>query len=263
MLPSDGEGPLRSVPVGAFRFETTTVTNQAFARFVAATEYRTEAERFGWSFVFSVPADAAADRGGRVVGAEWWQRIDGAFWGEPEGPGSTVESLGDHPVVHVSARDAEAYAAWTGGRLPTEAEWEYAARAGQRGSLFPWGDREPNDTDVFPCNIWQGDFPRRNTGADGWPATAPARSFEPNPWGLYNLSGNVWEWTSDRFRVRSLSRDAKALNLEAAREDRRVLKGGSFLCHRSYCYRYRIAARIGNSPDTSTSHVKFRVAYDV
>ena len=262
VLAPDGEGPCRRVTLRSFRLDAAAVTNERFARFAAESGYMTEAERFGWSFVFRPLADPSADEGGRVVGAEWWQRVEGACWRAPEGPGSTTRDRPDHPVVHVSASDASAYAAWAGGRLPGEAEWEHAARAGRRGIRFPWGDDEPDDADVLPCNIWQGEFPRRNTGADGWLGTAPARSFGPNPWGLYNLCGNVWEWTADRFRVRSLSGAARRLNEVSVSEDRRVLKGGSFLCHRSYCYRYRIAARIGNPPDTATSHVGFRLAYD-
>lgn len=161
--------------------------------------------------------------------------------------------------MQVSWNDAKAYAAWTGGRLPSEAEWEHAARGGQGDVPFPWGSTQPNDTDSFPCNIWQGTFPHSNTAADGYEATAPARSFEPNAYGLYNLVGNVWEWTQDTYRIKSLKASVKERLKEMP--GFKVSKGGSFLCHRSYCYRYRIAARSGTSPDTGTPHQGFRVVW--
>jgi sulfatase modifying factor 1 len=259
---NDGEGPRRFVTLSPFRLDEAAVTNERFQRFVAATGYVSEAERFGWSFVFAghLPADTAGSA--QVTGAEWWRKVEGACWHAPEGPGSDLDGRMDHPVVHISHRDALAFAAWTGGRLPSEAEWEHAARGGLTGAIFPWGDREPDDVDFLPCNIWQGSFPARDTGADGYRGTAPVRAFAPNGYGLFQMCGNVWEWNADAFRVRSLKRAARALNTTASRERRHVLKGGSFLCHRSYCFRYRIAARIGNTPDTSTSHTGFRVAYD-
>ncbi|WP_346363600.1 formylglycine-generating enzyme family protein [Bosea sp. (in: a-proteobacteria)] len=259
----DGEGPRRFVTLSPFRLDEAAVTNERFQRFVAATRYISEAERFGWSFVFA--GHLPADNGGsaQVTGAEWWRKVEGACWHAPEGPGSDLAGRTDHPVVHISHRDALAFAAWAGGRLPSEAEWEHAARGGLTGAMFPWGDREPDDVDFLPCNIWQGAFPAHDTGADGYRGTAPARAFAPNGYGLFQMCGNVWEWNADAFRVRSLKRTARALNMAAAREGRHLLKGGSFLCQRSYCFRYRIAARIGNTPDTSTSHTGFRVAYDI
>jgi formylglycine-generating enzyme required for sulfatase activity len=164
-------------------------------------------------------------------------------------------------VTHVSWNDAAAFTAWAGGRLPTEAEWEHAARGGLASPRFPWGDAEPDDRTIF-CNIWQGRFPHHNTEADGFAGTAPVRAFEPNVYGLYNMSGNVWEWCSDPFRVRSLKSSAKAINDTAAAEKRKIAKGGSYLCHRSYCYRYRIAARIGTPPNTSAGHTGFRIVFD-
>jgi formylglycine-generating enzyme required for sulfatase activity len=177
------------------------------------------------------------------------------------GPGTAeLACLPDHPVVHMSWNDAKAYAAWVGGRLPTEAEWEHAARGGLGDVRFPWGDRDPNDEDFFPCNIWQGNFPDENLVLDGHAATAPALSFEPNGYGLFNMSGNIWEWTADTLRLKSLKRAAR--QRMKTQRGWKILKGGSFLCHRSYCYRYRIAARSYNAPDSSTSHLGFRSAWD-
>jgi formylglycine-generating enzyme required for sulfatase activity len=257
---ADGEGPARRVTLRPFRIDAHAVTNRRFAAFVGATGYRTEAERFGWSYVFHafLPAGFAAPS---PEGTPWWAQVHDACWAAPEGPGSTVEQRWDHPAVHIAWTDAAAFAAWAGGRLPTEAEWEHAAKGGDDGARYPWGEAEPGEEGAH-CNIWQGDFPRRNTGADGWIGTAPADAYAANGFGLFNASGNVWEWCADPFRVRSLSAGAKARNAAAAAERERVMKGGSYLCHRSYCWRYRIAARSGRSPDTSAGHVGFRVAYD-
>ncbi|MEO9842791.1 MAG: formylglycine-generating enzyme family protein [Roseobacter sp.] len=260
LIPDDGEGPSRRKKIRPFRMTATTITNEAFAQFVAQTGYVTEAERFGWSFVFhsDVPISVRETQG--VVGTEWWRRVDGATWREIHGPGTATETHPDHPVVQLSWSDAVAYANWCGGRLPTEAEWEHAARGGLGDVLFPWGDEEPDDTAVFPCNIWQGHFPNNNTAVDGWKNTAPAKSFTPNEFGLYNMVGNVWEWTCEPFRVKSLKKSV-ARKMEGMKGFK-LLKGGSYLCHRSYCYRYRIAARTGNAPDTSTPHQGFRVVWD-
>ncbi len=240
----------------------TTVTNAQFATFAAGSGYVTEAERFGWSFVFwsQVPKAVGPTEGVRDV--EWWRRVDGANWRNINGPGQDLSvDLPDHPVVHVSWNDARAYARWIGGRLPTEAEWEHAARGGLGDVSFPWGDEEPNDADYQPCNIWQGRFPQVNTCRDGYETTAPARSFASNGYGLYNLVGNVWEWTAEPFRIRSQRKEAKAR--QAKMRGYKLAKGGSFLCHKSYCYRYRIAARTGNSPDSTTTHTGFRVVWDI
>ena len=262
VIKADGEGPRRAVRLAPFAIEAEAVTNARFAEFIAATGFRTEAERFGWSAVFRglLPDGAAPVLAAR--GTPWWMRIDGASWSSPEGPGSDLVGREDHPVVQVSWADAAAFAAWAGGRLPTEAEWERAARSGSDADIrFPWGDAEPDDTTIH-CNIWQGRFPEENTLADGWYGTAPARSFDPNPSGMFNASGNVWEWTADAYSVRSVSKAAKIRNERARSGRQRVLKGGSFLCHASYCYRYRIAARSGNDADSAASNVGFRVAYD-
>ncbi len=258
VISDDAEGPPRTRRVAPFRIGETAVTNAQFAAFVDATGFVTEAERFGWSFVFwaQVPESVGPTQAVRDV--TWWRRVDGADWRHIHGPDRDLaRDRPDHPVVHVSWNDARAYAKWVGGRLPTEAEWEHAARGGLGDVRFPWGDEEPDDTGHFPCNIWQGRFPKTNTCADGFAETAPARSFSANGYGLYNLVGNVWEWTAEPFVIRSQKRAAKARRAQT--KGFKLAKGGSFLCHKSYCYRYRIAARTGNSPDSTTTHTGFRV----
>ncbi|WP_244444562.1 formylglycine-generating enzyme family protein [Nitratireductor basaltis] len=256
----DGEGPPRKVRIKPFRIDPHTVTVRWFTEFVEQTGYLTDAEHYGWSLVFhSFVADAQNYR--RVIETPWWLQVESADWKHPFGPASAIEGLEDHPVTHVSWNDARAFAAWAGGRLPSEAEWEYAARGGSPGATYPWGEAEPDDELVL-CNIWQGDFPRHNTAKDGFAGTAPVRSFSPNGYGLYNMSGNVWEWCADLFRVRSLTSSAKRRNAAAVTANQRVMKGGSFLCHRSYCHRYRISARTAASADSSTSHVGFRIVVD-
>jgi formylglycine-generating enzyme required for sulfatase activity len=260
-IPNDGESPLRKVKLDPFQIGKTTVTNAEFARFIAATGYVTEAEEIGWSFVFwqQVPESVGATRA--VAEVQWWRVVDGANWRDINGPGTMRDAYRlDHPVVQVSWRDANAFAAWAGGRLPTEAEWEHAARGGLGDVRFPWGDRDPDDASNFPCNIWQGKFPQTNLCHDGYATTAPAQSFEPNGYGLYNMVGNVWEWTGEPFKIKSLRKDV-AMRL-AGMKGYKLSKGGSFLCHRSYCYRYRIAARSGNSPDSATTHMGFRLVWD-
>jgi formylglycine-generating enzyme required for sulfatase activity len=257
----DGEGPIRFVNLKPYRISETAVTNRQFAAFIAATGHVTDAERYGWSYVFQSFLPKGLDAPA-VQGVEWWRAVTGAKWDKPEGEGSDISGREEFPVVHVSWLDASAYASWVGGRLPTEVEWEHAARGGLPNPTYPWGEEDPNDTDTFPCNIWQGHFPTQNTGGDGYFGLAPARSFESNGFGLYNMSGNCWEWTADPFFVRSLTRQAKERNSRAKREKHRVLKGGSYLCHKTYCFRYRIAARIGNTPETTTGHTGFRVAFD-
>ena len=260
-LADDGEGPVRRVRVLPFLIGATTVTNAEFGAFVDATGHVSEAERWGWSFVFwsDVPNSVGPTEG--VIGSEWWRRVDGANWRQIHGPGTADEFHPDHPAVHMSWHDAAAYADWVGGRLPTEAEWEHAARGALGDVRFPWGNDEPDDETFLPCNIWQGRFPQHNTAGDGHVGTAPAASFAPNGYGLYNMAGNVWEWTADDFRIRSLKKQVK----ERLRNMKgfKLAKGGSFLCHRSYCYRYRIAARSGISPDSTAAHQGFRVAWDV
>ncbi|GHA44156.1 hypothetical protein GCM10008927_06160 [Amylibacter ulvae] len=256
-LPIDAESPLRKTRIKPFRMDRTTVTNARFETFVNATNYVTEPERIGDSFVFKGLLSDDQKNAPQFKSAPWWHAVAGACWHDPFGTGQSPEP--DHPVAHVTWHDAKAFAKWAGGRLPSEAEWEHAARGGLADVRFPWGDHEPNDTDFFPCNIWQGQFPDHNTAQDGYFATAPAQSYEPNGYGLYNMVGNVWEWTSQPFKIRSLKKDVMAAH--AGKQGFKLLKGGSFLCHASYCYRYRIAARSGTSPDSSTSHQGFRLVY--
>ncbi|MHA6689946.1 formylglycine-generating enzyme family protein [Devosia sp. A449] len=258
---ADGESPRRAVKLAAFRLEAETVTNARFAAFVAETGYVTEAERFGWAPVFRGllgPIPPAASPGE----LSWWVKVEGACWQSPEGPGSNLATRQDHPVVQVSWRDAKAFAEWCGGRLPSEAEWEHAARGGLADPKFPWGDDEPDDQTIH-ANIWQGQFPHHNTAADGYFGTAPGTAFAPNCQGLYSMIGNVWEWTADPFRIRSASLQARRRNDIATQTQEKTLKGGSFLCHISYCYRYRIAARMALTADSCASNVGFRVAYGV
>ena len=242
--PGEGEGPVRRVELPSYRIAPTTVTNQQFASFVRTTGYVTEAEREGWSFVFSaLVSDERAVRG-RVAGAEWWCAVDGASWRTPHGPSSDATRLQNHPVVHVSAQDAEAYCAWTGTRLPSEQEWERAARGGTEGAVYPWGD-ELCPEGQSRCNIWRGEFPTRHEGRVG---TVPVKTFRPNGFGLYQTSGNVWEWTSSAWALDDAGQ--------------RVWRGGSYLCHVSYCNRYRVAARDHNATQDTTGNIGFRVAAD-
>jgi len=245
-FPADGEGPVRSVDVAQFRIATSLVTNDQFASFVGATGIETLAEADGWSFVFGgmLPDDFAPTRG--VVGAEWWRAVEGADWCHPYGPQSDLEGLGQHPVTHINWHEAQAYAQWSGGRLPSEAEWEKAARGGLDQATFAWGDElEPNGEHY--CNVWQGEFPATNTLEDGWYGTSPVGSYRPNAFGLYDTAGNVWEWTNDWFD------DS---------HQQRAMRGGSYLCHDSYCNRYRVGARSSNTPDTPTGNIGFRIAAD-
>lgn len=258
----DSESPARKQNLKEFLIDNVAVTNTRFAEFITDTGYVTDAERIGWSYVFvnHLP-DADRDATLMASGANWWRQVFGANWKMINGPGSEDTCLGNHPVVHVSHNDALAFANWANGRLPIEAEWEHAARGGKGDVLFPWGDQEPDDEHFLPCNIWQGNFPHYNTVADGYDATAPVDAFEPNGYGLYNMVGNAWEWTAGPYTARA--QNAKARKHAAAMKGSMVLKGGSFMCHKSYCFRYRIAARSGNTPDSTTSHMGFRIAYDV
>lgn len=256
----DIEGPLRRKKVKPFRLGETTITNAQFAQFIKATGYLTDAERLGSSFVFWSHVAPHITHTQGVVGTEWWRQVEGANWRDINGPGSAETAwLPDHPVVHVSQNDASRYAEWVGGRLPNEVEWEHAARGGLGDVIYPWGDAAADDDNVHRCNVWQGQFPQENLCLDGYDQTAPAKSFPANGYGLYNMIGNVWEWTREPFVLRSSSKEAKAQNKRS--RGLKLVKGGSFLCHQSHCYRYRIAARIGNTADTTMSHTGFRVMW--
>jgi formylglycine-generating enzyme required for sulfatase activity len=259
--PADGEGPARVVTLRPFRIDAVAVSNRRFARFVDDTGYQTEAERYDWSFVFQGFVSDTHPPTRAVASTPWWRQVHSANWRRPEGPGSSISDRLDHPVIHVTHTDAMAFCDWAGCRLPTEAEWECAARGGLVQKRYPWGG------DLMPggqhqCNIWQGRFPEVNTAEDGFSATAPVNTFEPNPFGLYNMVGNTWEWCSDWFHA--------SYHATATLEDpqgppvgsARVMRGGSYLCHESYCFRYRVSARSCATPDTSIGHVGFRVACD-
>jgi sulfatase modifying factor 1 len=258
-FPADGEGPVRKVLLSPFSIDAYPVTNAEFATFIRATRYRTEAEVFGWSFVFwaHIPPqrfDKLVED--TVAATPWWCKVPGATWDHPEGPGSNVHDRLQHPVVHVSWNDASAYAAWSMKALPTEAQWEYAARGGLEQKLYPWGDELVPDGRHM-CNIWQGNFPNKDLAEDGYAGTSPVDAFPPNGYGISSMTGNVWEWCADWFAAGSaqpVTQDPKGPRSGEAK----VMKGGSFLCHASYCNRYRVAARTANTPDSSTSHIGFR-----
>lgn len=257
-VPGDGEVPVHPVTLPALSIDVTTVTNDAFHEFVEDTGYRTEAEVYGFSAVFhSVVTAPEEDIVGAPPQTPWWRGVRGADWRRPGGRGSSIEALGDHPVVHVSWNDAVAYCAWAGRRLPSEAEWERAARGGLDRLKYPWGDAEV-DEGGWRANIFQGDFPRTNTAEDGWHTTAPVRSCEPNGFGLWQMVGNVWEWCADWFDPDYYRQSPTKASSGPPRGVQRVLRGGSYLCHISYCNRYRNSARSGNTPDSSMGNAGFR-----
>ncbi|MFE9905094.1 formylglycine-generating enzyme family protein [Streptomyces achromogenes] len=259
-FPDDGEGPVRPVRLDPFLIDTCAVTNEQFAAFITDTGYRTDAQRFGWSYVFAGFLPAALRREARrPERTPWWCAVSGATWDRPEGEGSTVAGRSNHPVVHVSFNDAHAYASWAGKRLPTEAEWEYAARGGLEQARYPWGDElDPDGT--ARCNIWRGTFPSKNTATDGYRATAPVDAFAPNGFGLHNMSGNVWEWCADWWTTDHPTTRPLHNPLGPATGTAKVIRGGSHMCHQSYCNRYRVAARSANTPDSTSGHTGFRCA---
>ncbi len=282
------EQPRHRVRVGGFWIDEHEVTNAEFRQFVAATHYLTTAERpIDWNELRQQlppgtpkPADEKLRPGSLVFAPPagpvrlddvhgWWKWTPGASWQHPEGPQSDLGGRENHPVVHVSWHDAAAYAGWAGKRLPTEAEWEFAARGGMDEKPFTWGD-EPFSERRPQANIWQGDFPHRNSAADGFAGTAAVGSFPPNGYSLYDMAGNVWEWCADWYDPAAYARldprtvlenptgPSRSFNPRNPRELQRSQRGGSFLCSDSYCSRYRPGARQGCSPDTGMSHVGFR-----
>jgi formylglycine-generating enzyme required for sulfatase activity len=279
------EAPAHRVTVDGFWIDRCTVTNDQFARFVDATGHVTLAERVPDAADYPdarpdlmVAASSVFRRPGHPVDLsdayQWWAWVPGANWRHPRGPQSSIKELGDHPVVHVAWIDVVAYAAWAGKELPTEAEWERAARGGLEGAEFAWGD-ELTPGGRHMANVWQGDFPHHNTLEDGWEYTAPAKSFPPNGYGLFQVAGNVWEWTADWYQdhadavrhhpcctVDNPRGGAREASIEGAQPGagiaRKVIKGGSHLCALNYCRRYRPAARMAQAIDTSTSHLGFR-----
>lgn len=279
------EAPVRRVEVDGFWMDDHPVTVTEFRRFVKATGYVTVAERALDPGQYP-DADPALLHPGSLVFhqapgpvdlrdvTQWWRYTPGATWRHPGGPGSTLDSLDRHPVTHVAAEDADAYAAWAGKQLPSEAEWEFAARGGLEGAIFTWGD-DPAPRGRVMANTWLGEFPWQNLKTGRWRGTTPVKSFPPNGFGLYDMAGNVWEWTSDYFATRPAEQiqrgcctprnpqvisatDSLVPGQPGGHIPRRVIKGGSHLCAPNYCLRYRPAARQGEAVDTSTSHLGFR-----
>jgi formylglycine-generating enzyme len=281
------EKPAHRVRLDGFWIDETEVTNAQFREFVVATGYVTTAEQVPSveEILAQLPPGTPAPSADKLVAgslvftmtvgpvdlqdySQWWKWTPGASWQHPEGPNSHLDGREQHPVVHVSWDDAVAYANWAGKRLPTEAEWEFAARGGLRDKPYVWGDENPTDKGTF-ANIWQGAFPHTNSKLDGFERTAPVRSFKPNGFGLFDMAGNVWEWCADAYDYNAFARRAgknvianplveQSFDPRNPRAISRAQRGGSFLCNDSYCSRYRPSARHGLSPDTGMSHVGFR-----
>ncbi|PQB06068.1 hypothetical protein BST85_12215 [Aureitalea marina] len=296
-----GEGPLalpreypkHPVKVDGFYMDTHEVTNAEFRAFVEATGYKTIAERpIDWEELKKQvppgtpkPPDEMLEAGSLVFNPppnvtdltnyfQWWAWTKKADWLHPDGPGSSIEGKDDHPVVHIAVADAKAYANWAGKRLPTEAEWEWAARGGLKDQPYPWGSKDVNQA-PYECNFFQGTFPTSNLVADGYEQSAPVGSFKPNGYGLYDMAGNVWEITSDWFNedyYKTLSNSEPTVNPQGAPESKysgapfaqqTVIKGGSFLCNDSYCASYRVSAKMPLEVDAAMNHVGFRLVKDI
>nr|MBI1232779.1 SUMF1/EgtB/PvdO family nonheme iron enzyme [Cytophagales bacterium] len=289
---ADGRGrkdelPAHRVKVDGFWMDATEVTNAQFAAFVAATGYVTVAEKKpDWEEIkkqlppgtpkppeevfvaASLTFNPPSQRVSLQNAAQWWAWTEGANWRHPQGPESSIKGKENFPVVHIAWEDAIEYAKWAGKRLPTEAEWEYAARGGEEGKSFPWGDK-PVESDGFLANIWQGEFPINNVGEDGYLGLAPVKSFDPNSYGLFDMAGNVWEWTADWYHedyyggitedmVVNPTGPASSYDPQEPTVPKKVVKGGSFLCNVSYCEGYRVSAKMKSSLDTGLEHTGFR-----
>ncbi|MFA0964390.1 formylglycine-generating enzyme family protein [Roseivirga sp. BDSF3-8] len=286
------EFPRHQVEVSAFYMDATEVTNREFIAFTKATGYKTIAERdIDWEEMKKQlpagtpgPADSVLLAGSLVFKktdtavnlqdySQWWQWTTGANWRHPQGPGSSIEDKMDHPVVHIAWEDAKAYAGWAGKRLPTEAEWEWAAMGGKQDAKYPWGN-EPVESAWRKANFWQGNFPYANLLMDGYEGTAPVKSFEPNRYGLYDMAGNVWEWCQDRYDVRAYQQYASLGTVSdpegspayydprEPNAPKHVIRGGSFLCNNDYCSGYRTARRMSSSRDSGFNHTGFRCVKD-
>lgn len=289
----EDEFPQHDVKVSGFYMDATEVTNAQFTAFTESTGYVTIAERdIDWEEMKSQvpegtprPPDSVLMAGSLVFQktaqpvnlrdyTQWWKWTTGANWRQPKGPGSAIEDIMDHPVVHIAFEDAQAYAKWAGKRLPTEAEWEWAALGGNDDNKYPWGN-EPIEKAYDKANFWQGLFPYENQLADGFEATAPVRSFPANGYGLYDMAGNVWEWCLDKYDTRSYTQDKNkgTVNNPAGSEHyydpreplspKHVIRGGSFLCNDSYCSGYRTARRMSSSRDSGFNHTGFRCVKDL
>ncbi|NXS62693.1 SUMF2 enzyme, partial [Brachypteracias leptosomus] len=251
------EGPVREVRVKPFALDKHPVTNRDFREFVREKKYKTEAEAFGWSFVFEdfVSEELKKKVTQKLESAPWWLPIEKAFWRQPSGPGSGIKDRLDYPVLHVSWNDARAFCAWKGKRLPAEEEWEFAARGGLEQRVYPWG----NKFQLNRTNLWQGDFPRVDTAEDGYHGVSPVTAFPPqNNYGLYDLLGNTWEWTASEYLPAGPSSRQRAQNM-------RVLRGASWIdtADGSANHKARVTTRMGNTPDSASDNLSFRCAADV
>ncbi len=257
--PDDHDSPRRRVHQSEFAIGKYAVTNRIFAQFIAESGYETTAQTEGWSYVFHLFLDNIADFPGHVETAPWWRQVFGATWAHPTGPNSHWQDVADHPVTHVSWYDAQAFCAFTGTQLPSESQWEKAARGGLVHKKFPWeGGLTPGG--IHKSNVWQGQFPDINTADDGHLGTAPVDAYEPNGYGIYNMTGNVWEWCADWFGPAQIAKRPLRDPLGPDAGPGRVVRGGSYLCHASYCERYQTHSRTQNTADSSTGHTGFRIA---
>ena len=280
------------VSISSFQMDITEVTNEQFDQFVKATGYITTAERnIDWEIMkdqvppgTAKPPDSLLQAGSLVFRqttnnvnlndySQWWGWIIGANWRTPEGPGSSIKNIMDHPVIHISLEDAISYAKWAGKRLPTEAEWEWAAMGGLQDAIYPWGNQSVKES-TDKANLWQGSFPSNNSKLDGFYGTAPVKSFPKNGYGLYDIAGNVWEWCSDRYDERYFQNEKEmgsTMNPKGSNDyfdpddpyvEKHILRGGSYLCNEVYCSGYRVARRMSADKTSSYNHTGFRCVKD-